>query len=74
MKQPSPTSHGFNPDTKEWETEEGKENYRKEVAAYAKYVSFNQPKYATVNISGNASKETIEALEEAAKFAYRNSL
>lgn len=42
MKQPSPIKNGFDPITKQWATEEGKENYRKEVTAYAKYVTYNQ--------------------------------
>lgn len=44
MKQPSPTAHGYDPKLKKWETTEGRENYRKEVIAYGKYLHAKQHK------------------------------
>jgi hypothetical protein len=53
MKQPSPIENGFDPITKEWKIKEGKENYRKQVVEFAKYVSYNQKK------SNNHSSPTL---------------
>jgi len=77
MKVPSPIEHGFNPTTKDWESVEGKEKYRKSVTEYAKYISANQNRikithgYATV--SKECSKDTIDALNELSKIAYKKN-
>lgn len=76
MEQPSPITHGFNPETKEWESEEGKEEYRKKVSEFALYISSNQKRvkltHGTARVNKNCSNETIESLNKLSVLAFKN--